>query len=47
MPGQRAQVEVGGDFSYSITPDLLEDGLGFQLRLRMEHTPPLGEMLAP
>ena len=39
MPGMQAQVTVDGDFSYSVIPDFLEDGSGFQLRMRMEHVP--------
>ena len=40
MPGQQAEISVGKDFRYSITPDFHADGDGIDLQMRMEHAPP-------
>ena len=37
LPGQAAQINIQDDLQYKVTPEFLDNGKDFQIRLRMEH----------
>ena len=37
LPGQAAQINIQDGLQYKVTPEFLDNGKDFQIRLRMEH----------